>query len=85
MEEANKPKADESLLRKFEPHFLQYWSYVKDLIGNDGWIYSKEVPYLLDYYFEQNTGKEIQFEKSYEYEGAWRGYRWRPKSIISEL
>jgi hypothetical protein len=63
----------------FESHFLQYWDYVKDVIDDDGWVYSKDVPYLLDAYFEHNTEKEIQFEKHYE--GEWRGYRWRPKSI----
>ena len=67
----------------FKPHFLQYWDYVKDVIDDDGWVYSKEVPYLLDFYFESNTGKKIEFEKMYKYEGKWRGSRWRPKSIMN--
>lgn len=64
---------------KFKSHFLQYWEYVENVIDDDGWVYSKEVPYLLDAYFESNTNKEIEFEKSYD--GEWRGYRWRPKTI----
>lgn len=63
----------------FAPHFRQYWDYVKDVIDDIGWIYSNDMPHLLDYYFEVNTGQEIEFQKSYD--GEWRGPRWRPKSI----
>ena len=73
----------------FEKHFyhpnFNYWEYVKDVIDENGWIYSKEVPHLLDSYFETNTNIKIDFEKSYEYEGSYRGYRWRPSSIKKEL
>lgn len=65
----------------FEPHFLQYWDHVKNVVDEEGWVYSKEVPYLLDAYFEHNTGQTIEFQKMYEYTGSWRGSRWRPKSI----
>ena len=68
-------------MSNYEPHFGVYWKYVKDVIDKDGWVYSKEVNHLLDYYFEVNTGKEIEFEKMYKHEGDWRGARWRPKSI----
>ena len=64
---------------RFKPHFLQYWDMVKDVVDKDGWVYAKEVPFLLDAYFESNTEREIDFENHYE--GEWRGYRWRPKSI----
>ena len=34
----------------FEKHFyhpnFNYWEYVKDVIDENGWIYSKEVPHL---------------------------------------
>ena len=66
---------------KFEKHFLQYWDYVKNVVDNDGWVYSKEVPHLLDYYFEVNTGKDIEFQKYYDGTGS----RWRPKSIKEEI
>jgi hypothetical protein len=73
----------------FEKHFyhpdFNYWNHVKDVIAEDGWIYSKEVPHLLDSYFESNTNIKIDFEKFYEYEGFYRGYRWRPSSIKEEL
>lgn len=70
-------------ISRFQPHFLEYWNYVKGAIDENGWVYSKEVPYLLDAYFETNTKKEIEFQKMYEYVGDWRGYRWRPKSIVN--
>jgi|AntRauTorcE11897_2_1112592.scaffolds.fasta_scaffold00596_17 hypothetical protein len=63
----------------FEPHFLQYWDKVKDIVDEDGWVYSTESPHILDAYFEYNTGKKIEFQKSYD--GEWKGSRWRPKSI----
>ncbi len=67
-------------INKFKPYFDQYWDMVKDVIDNtEGWIYSNDVPHILDYYFEANTGKEIEFQKIYD--GEYRGYRWRPKSI----
>jgi hypothetical protein len=64
---------------KFEEHYLQYWDIVKDVVDENGWVYSKETPHLLDAYFESNTGKEIEFEKSYQ--DPWKGTRWRPKSL----
>lgn len=80
---------NEEQKNRFHPYFkkdkFDYWDYVKDVIDDDGWIYSKEVPYLLDAYFESNTGEKIEFQKMYKYEGKWRGYRWRPKSLLQEL
>lgn len=58
---------------------FDYWNIVKDIIDEDGWVYSKNSPHILDYYFSNNTGKEIEFQKSYE--GEWRGSRWRPKEL----
>lgn len=66
-------------MKEIEEAYLEYWKYVKDKVDTNGWTYSKEVPHLLDYYFEHNTKKEIEFEKSYI--GKWRGTRWRPKSL----
>ena len=58
-----------------------YWDIVKDIIDEDGWVYSKNSPHILDAYFSNNTGKEIEFQKSYKYEGEWKGSRWRPKEL----
>lgn len=58
---------------------FNYWDIVKDIIDEDGWVYSKNSPHILDYYFSQNTGKEIEFQKSYD--GEWKGTRWRPKEL----
>jgi hypothetical protein len=69
----------------YHPDFTKYWDFVKNVIDENGWVYSKEVPHLLDSYFETNTNIKIDFEKSYEYEGSYRGYRWRPSSIKEEL
>lgn len=71
---------------KFESHYGDYWKYVKDSIDEAGWVYTKDLPNLLDAYFESNTGKEIEFQKSFGPSGEnpnWltRGSRWRPKSI----
>ena len=74
-------------MNNFEKHFyhpdFQYWDYVKDVIDEDGWIYTNDVPHLLDFYFEANTDIKIDFEKFYE--GTYRGNRWRPSSIKEEL
>lgn len=59
--------------------YVQYWDTVKNFVDENGWVYSKESPHILDYYFEVNTGKSIEFQKSYE--GKWRGTRWRPKEL----
>jgi len=69
---------------RFEPHFLQYWEHVKDVVDENGWVYSKDVIYLLDSYFEHNTDQEILFEKHYD-DKPWNGYRWKPKSILNVL
>lgn len=74
-------QAREQYIILFKPYFLEYWECVKGVVDINGWVYSKEVPYLLDAYFETNTGKQIEFEKMYEYKGEWRGYRWRPIEI----
>lgn len=64
-----------------EAYGEQYWPHVKEKVDEEGWTYSKDVPHLLDYYFEVNTQREIEFQKHYE--GPWRGYRWRPKTLSS--
>lgn len=69
------------VFEEYKEDYCQYWGYVNEKIDKDGWVYSKEVPHLLDAYYEQNTGREIEFQKTYE--GEWRGYRWRPKSITN--
>lgn len=58
---------------------FNYWDIVKDIIDEDGWVYSNNSPHILDAYFSNNTGKEIEFQKSYE--GEWKGSRWRPKEL----
>lgn len=70
-------------MEKFKIAYAQYWETVKDVIDEEGWVYTKEVPHLLDAYFELNTGKSIEFQKSFGKSGEnpnWltRGSRWRP-------
>ena len=65
---------------------FDYWDIVKDIIDEEGWVYTKEAPNMLDYYFEQNTGKSIEFQKSFGKSGDnpyWltRGSRWRPEEL----
>ena len=71
----------------FKEHYDIYWDSVKDFIDENGWVYTKDVQYMLDAYFEQNTGLEIDFQKSFSFLSGdnpnWltKGARWRPKSI----
>lgn len=65
--------------KDFSEHYGEYWQYVKDSIDSQGWAYSNQVPHMLDFYFEANTKKPIEVQRSYE--GEYRGMRWRPKSI----
>ncbi len=71
---------------RFQSAYAQYWDMVKDIIDEDGWVYTKEAPHLLDAYFEANTGKPIEFQKSFGKSGDnpnWltRGSRWRPSEM----
>ena len=66
--------------------YAEYWNTVKDIIDEEGWVYTKEAPHMLDAYFEANTGKPIEFQKSFGPSGDnphWltKGSRWRPKEL----
>jgi hypothetical protein len=50
---------------RFQSAYAQYWDMVKDIVDEDGWVYTKEVPNMLDAYFESNTNKPIEFQKSF--------------------
>ena len=82
---SNKQQPDVSESR-FQSAYAQYWDKVKDIIDEEGWVYTKEAPYMLDAYFEGNTGKQIEFQKSFGRSGDnqhWltRGSRWRPLEL----
>jgi hypothetical protein len=71
---------------RFQSAYAQYWDMVKDIIDEEGWVYTKEAPHMLDAYFESNTGKSIEFQKSFGKSGDnpyWltRGSRWRPSEL----
>ena len=71
---------------RFQSAYAQYWDMVKDIIDEEGWVYTKEAPHMLDAYFESNTGKPIEFQKSFGKSGDnphWltRGSRWRPLEL----
>ena len=71
---------------KFQEAYAQYWDVVKDIVEEEGWVYTKEVPNMLDAYFENNTGKRIDFQKSFSSIGDnphWltKGSRWRPVEL----
>lgn len=66
--------------------YVDFWHKAESLVDEQGWIYTKEAPHLTDSYFEHNTGKEIEFQKSFGFSGTnpnWttKGSRWRPKEI----
>ena len=71
----------------FSEHYGEFWEKVEDLVDEDGWVYVKEAPHLLDSASENITDKEIDFQKSFSFLSGdnpnWlsRGARWRPKSI----
>ena len=59
---------------------------MKDIVDEEGGVYTKEVPNMLDAYFESNTGKRIDFQKSFSSIGDnphWltKGSRWRPVEL----
>jgi hypothetical protein len=66
-------------MNQIELAYSQYWDLVKDHVDELGWVYTKDVPHMLDAYFEANTGKKIEFQKSHN-NPHWleRGSRWRP-------
>ena len=71
---------------RFQSAYAQYWDMVKDIIDEEGWVYTKEAPHMLDAYFENNTGKSIEFQKSFGKSGNnphWltKGSRWRPSEL----
>lgn len=70
----------------FRKSYLDYFTHVEKHIDEEGWVYVKEVIHLLDVYFEGNTGKKIEYQKSFGRSGDnphWmtRGARWRPQEI----
>ena len=71
---------------RIEKAYCEYYELLKDYIDKDGWVYTKEVPHISDMYFEMNTGKQIEFQKSFGKSGEnpnWltRGSRWRPQEL----
>ena len=71
---------------RFQSAYAQYWDMVKDIIDEEGWVYTKDAPHMLDAYFENNTGKTIEFQKSSVKSGInpnWltKGSRWRPSEL----
>lgn len=71
---------------RYQSAYAQYWDMVKDIIDEEGWVYTKDAPNMLDAYFETNTGKPIEFQKSFGKSGNnphWitRGSRWRPSEL----
>ena len=80
------PKEDAVSGSRFQLAYAEYWDMVKDIIDEEGWVYTKEAPHMLDAYFEGNTGKPIEFQKSFGKSGDnphWltRGSRWRPSEL----
>lgn len=67
---------------RFQSAYGEYWDTVRHSVDAEGWVYSKELPHILDFYFEANTGKPIDFQKSYD--GEYKGSRWRPKELSSD-
>lgn len=68
----------------------EYYKYVENHVDEEGWTYVKDVAHLLDSYYEHNTGKDIEYQKSHGKSGSnpnWetRGARWRPKEISEYL
>lgn len=71
---------------RFQSAYAQYWDMVKDIIDEEGWVYTKDASNMLDAYFESNTGKPIEFQKSFGKSGKnphWltKGSRWRPLEL----
>lgn len=69
-----------------EAYTKMYWPAVENIIDEEGWVYVKEAHDLLDVSFENNTQKDIEYQKSFGRSGDnpnWltRGARWRPKEI----
>lgn len=72
--------------KKIEESYGVYWDKVKHSVDDNGWVYTKDLPNILDAYFESNTGKQIEYQKSFGPSGSnenWltRGARWRPKEL----
>ena len=68
--------------------YEQYWEHVENHVDDEGWVYTIDVPHMLDAYFEHNTGKSIEFQKTFGPSGdnphfTTKGSRWRP-TVISE-
>lgn len=73
--------------RDFSEHYGDFWEKVENLVDDEGWVYVKEAPFILDVAFESTTEKEIDYQKSFSFLSGdninWltRSARWRPKSI----
>lgn len=76
----------EKLKELIVEEYSTFWEYVKDIVDEEGWVYTKDSQHLLDVAFENNTGRDVEFQKSFGLSGDnpyWKtkGSRWRPKNI----
>lgn len=64
---------------KIQEAYGRYWEYVEAFVDEEGWVECRNVPFMLDCYFEINENKETEFQKG----GASpSGHsRWRPAEL----
>lgn len=61
---------------KIQEAYGRYWKYVEGLVDEEGWTECRSVSHMLDYYYEQNENKKVEFQKA---GSSPSGYsRWRP-------
>lgn len=66
---------------KIQEAYGRYWKYVEKFIDEEGWVECRNVPHMLDCYFEQNENKEIEFQKAGTSPSGYS--RWRPAELTN--
>lgn len=67
---------------RFQKAYGKYWDIVRRFVDKKhGWAYVDKLPNMLEIYFQDNTGKEIEYQESDDV----KGNRWRPIELSEGL
>lgn len=56
------------MISKIKQAYGDFYTKVENLADSEGWVYTREAPFMLDVHFE-NAGGEIEFQKSFGISG----------------
>lgn len=71
---------------RFEKAYGKYWNIVRRFVDKKyGWVHVSDLPNMLEVYFQENTGKGIEYQESTDINHFKKGNRWRPIELSEEF